>query len=103
MTLYRHTWQSVAVVLLCAALLPLRQAHAFQASGGEVQGKVILDSDGSAVSGVTIALVQISATPRAASMNPPNSGTVTTSPISGGSSSAAATATTTSANNGSFS
>jgi hypothetical protein len=103
MTLYRHTWQSVAVVLACAALLPLRQAHAFQVSGGGVQGKVVLDSDGSAVSGVTITLVQIGATPRATSMNPPNSGTVTTSPISGGSSAAATKATTTSANNGTFS
>jgi hypothetical protein len=83
-------------------------AYAFQSSVGEVQGKVVLDSDGSAVSGVTIALVQTSTTPRATPMNPVNSGTVTTTPISTVSApgtapiSSPTAATAISANDGSF-
>ena len=104
MTSYRGRLCFVIGILAWTALLPPREACAFQATaGGQVQGKVILDSDGAAVSGVTITLAQVSATPRANSMNPPNSGTVTTTPISGGTAGAAATATATSAKDGSFS
>jgi hypothetical protein len=112
MTSYRRKWHFVVALLAWAALIPLRPAHAFQAGtttpaagAGQVQGKIVLDSDGSAISGVTITLVQVSATPSAISANPVNSGTVTTTPVSGGSGAAgaAATATTTSAKDGSFS
>jgi hypothetical protein len=97
--------------LVLAALIPQRLAQAFQAGtstavvGGKVQGKVVLDSDGSAVSGVTVTLVQISAIPRPAAASPINSGTVTVTPISasGGTAGTATTATTASETNGSFS
>jgi hypothetical protein len=109
MTPYRHRRPFVVALLASTALfVPPRPVHAFQTAvaAGQVQGKVVLDSDGSAVTGVTITLVQISATPKAAAINPVNSGTVTTTPISGSSlagGSAATTATTTSAKDGTFS
>lgn len=110
---YRHTWQFAAFFLACTAIVPLRPARAFQASGSlsattaQVQGKVVLDSDGSAVSGVTVTLVQVSTTPRAATVGPVGSGAITVTPISGGSvggaTSTATTVTTTPAADGSFS
>ncbi len=112
MTPYRHTWHFAAVLLAWAALVPLRQAHAFQASAStsaaaaQVQGKVVLDSDGSAVSGVTVTLVQVSTVPRATATSPVGGGAITVTPISSGSSGApstATTATTTPAADGSFS
>ena len=59
MTSYRGRLCFVIGILAWTALLPPREACAFQATaGGQVQGKVILDSDGAAVSGVTITLAQ---------------------------------------------
>ena len=80
MASYRYTCHLAPVLLAWTALVPLRPADAFQASAGQVQGKVVLDSDGSAVSGATVTLVQIGATPKATSMNPPNSGIGTPNP-----------------------
>jgi len=96
---------------LAVAALTRPEAQAFQTGaatavvGGQVQGKIVLDNDGSAVSGVTVTLVQISATPRATAVSPINSGTVTTAPISasGATTGTASTITTASAANGSFS
>jgi hypothetical protein len=114
MTSYRRTFGLVAASLPLVLAFPVRQAAAFQGvpsatatAAVQVQGTVVLDNNGAAVSGVTVTLVQISATPRATALNPINSGTVTVTPISGGAASGASTAativTTTTASDGSFS
>jgi hypothetical protein len=72
-----------------------------------VQGRVLLDNNGAAVSGVTVILNEISTTPQATPANPLNGGTITITPIAVGatgiSSGATSTATATTANDGSFS
>lgn len=104
MTLGYRSYLAAAVVALAILGQP-RQAHAFQSSAGQLQGRVVLDSDGSAVSGVTVSLVQISATPRATALSPINSGMVTVTPIVGsiGATGSATAASTTPAADGSFS
>jgi hypothetical protein len=83
----------ILALLAAAAAIAPPDASAFPAANtGAIQGKVVFDNDASALSGVTLTLVRISATPGTTVMNPPNSGTVTISPIPG--SEPAATATT---------
>jgi hypothetical protein len=83
-----------------ASLLPAFQASSTSTvvtGGGQVQGKTVLDSDGSVVAGVTVTLIQIKSTPGMSSTSPTGNGTVTTTVIAGASTSGGTTNVTASA------
>lgn len=99
---YPRAWYLVVFLLAWTALNPASGAFAFQNSAsaaagapGQVQGKVVLDSDGSAVPGAAVTVYRIGATQGASAPNSVNSGTVTTTAIAG--STGGTTATTASA------